>query len=133
VKQLFNYPIFRFVLVGGFNTLFTYGIYLLFLHLGYYYQMALFFEYSVGICVGYTLNRYWTFAAQEKEEASGFVRYAITYLGVYLSNVILLSAVVETGWMSPALGQIVVLGFISLANFFIQKYWVFAKNNNTSA
>lgn len=127
--KLLDYPIFRFALVGGFNTLLTYGIYLLFLHLGFHYQIALFFEYSVGICIGYILNRHWTFAVQEKE-VSGFVRYTMTYVGVYLGNVVLLTIVVEMGWMKPALGQIVVLGFVSLVNFFIQKYWVFAKKEN---
>lgn len=126
MKQFLRFPLLRFALVGGLNTVFTYGIYLFFLHLGFYYQVALFCEYSVGICTGFTLNRRWTFASDEKVALS-FVRYAMTYVGVYLGNVVLLSAVVETGWMTPAIGQIVVLATISLVNFAIQKNWVFAK------
>jgi putative flippase GtrA len=152
----------RFAIVGGLNSAITYGIFLFFLGLGFHYQVALFFEYCFGITLGYFLNSHWTFGRQKNTSTTAdassaglpsFVRYATTYLGVYLANVILLSVVVESGVMCPAftsfgvylvhatslsvsvdpgrmcpaIGQIVVLGAISFANFFIQKYWVFGK------
>jgi putative flippase GtrA len=133
VKQLFELPIVRFAIVGGFNTALTYAVYLFFLQVGFHYQLALLCEYSVGICIGYTLNRHWTFVAgqqQQNKAATSFLRYATTYAGVYLGNAILLSTLVETGWLSPAIAQIVSLVIISLASFVIQKYWVFARRPN---
>jgi putative flippase GtrA len=130
VQQIFQLPIVRFVIVGGFNTALTYGVYCFFLYLGFHYQAALLCEYSVGICVGYVLNRYWTFgdqkSAQPDKTATSFVRYATTYGGVYIGNVVLLSLIVEMGWLSPMIGQIIALAIISLASFIMQKYWVFA-------
>lgn len=139
VQQLLQRPIVRFVIVGGFNTALTYGVYCFFLYLDFHYQLALLCEYSVGICVGYILNRHWTFVEQDKVDrenvqsnkvATSFMRYATTYGGVYLGNVVLLSAIVEMGWLSPLVGQIIALALISLVSFVMQKYWVFAGQVN---
>lgn len=132
VQQLLKLPLVRFAIVGGFNTALTYGVYWFFLNsLGFHYQLALLCEYSVGICVGYILNRHWTFVAQDQtqghQSTTSFIRYAATYVGVYFGNVLLLSTIVEMGWLSPTLGQLVALAIIPLVSFLIQKYWVFAR------
>jgi len=137
VKRFFGLPIVRFAIVGGFNTALTYGIYLFFyLYVGLFYQLALLFEYSIGIVVGYLLNRYWTFVVDhsmpQSKSTQSFMRYAATYAGVYLGNVVLLSTIVETGWLSPVFGQIVSLAIISLLSFVMQKYWVFARQGGDS-
>lgn len=137
VQQLLERPIVRFVIVGGFNTALTYGVYWFFLNiLNFHYQLALLCEYSVGIVVGYTLNRHWTFVSpdktREQKTATSFARYATTYVGVYLGNVVLLSTIVEMGWLSPTWGQLVSLAIIPLISFVLQKYWVFARRTGNS-
>jgi len=132
VQQLLQRPLVRFAIVGGFNTALTYGVYWFFLNsMGFHYQLALLCEYGVGICVGYLLNRHWTFVVQTQQQqtASSFLRYAATYIGVYVGNVVLLSTIVEMGWLSPTLGQLVSLAIIPLVSFLIQKYWVFARQS----
>lgn len=122
---------FYFVIVGGINTVVMYGLYCFFLYLGFHYQLALLLEYAFGTVLGYTLNRRWTFGEQGKTPA-GFTRYLTTYLGIYFCNVMLLATVVEMGWMTPMLGQIIILAVISLVNFLLQKFWVFRKAKATN-
>ena len=121
VKQLI-----RFSIVGGLNTLFTYGLYLLLVYLGVFYQLALVADYSTGIAIGYLLNRSWTFSQGDKKHTR-FLRYVATYLVAYLANALLLGIIVESHLLGPKLGQLAALAIVSLGSFIIQKYWVFRR------
>ena len=114
----------KFVSVGAFNTLFCYLFYILLVKCGLYYNFALAFDYTLGIIIGYTLNRNWTFAGRGIPRLK-FLKYLVTFIGAFLLNVILLSFLVEFGWLGPIIGQIIAIGIVVLITFVLQNYWVF--------
>jgi putative flippase GtrA len=114
----------RFLLVGGLNTLLMYLLYLGLIYIGFHYILALVAEYVCGIVLGFVMNRYWTFASHGRQENS-FYRYALTYVGVFMGNLLLLALIVELGLLGPALGQLVAFGLVTVAAFLSQNYWVF--------
>lgn len=113
----------RFGLVGGVNTVVTYGVYAGIILLGVHYNSALACEYVVGIILGYFLNRIWTFSDRVHLEHP-FKKYLATYAGVFLINLVFLNALV---WLSfhPLPGQVVALGLATLASYMLQRNWVF--------
>ena len=111
----------RFTFVGLFNTVLTYCFYLLLLKLGFHYQIALSADYLLGIVIGYSLNRYWTFKVKG-EIKKQFFKYLLIYILTFLLNAFLLFILVEGDYLGPELGQFSILLFItliSLLSFFL--------------
>ena len=121
----------RFVLVGGFNTLVTYGVFLLLLWAGLHRQLALAGDYATGIAIGYLLNRVWTFGDRDHKTGS-FVKYVATYIVfVYAANVVLLEAIVATG-LHPAPAQAIAQATVTILSYLAQKHWVFRHTGPTT-
>ena len=118
----------KFVFVGSFKTLFCYLLYVLLVKCGLHYNLALALDYFIGIIIGYILNRDWTFAGHGIPRLR-FIKYLITYIGAFLLNVILLTFLVEFDWLGPIIGQIVVLGIVTVISFILQNYWVFRSHS----
>ena len=119
----------RFTFVGLFNTVLTYCFYLLLLKLGFHYQIALSADYLLGIVIGYSLNRYWTFKVKG-EIKKQFFKYLLIYILTFLLNAFLLFILVEGDYLGPELGQFSILLFITLISFVLQKNWVFLNKFN---
>ena len=119
----------RFTFVGLFNTVLTYCFYLLLLKLGFHYQIALSADYLLGIVIGYSLNRYWTFKVKDEIKVQ-FFKYLLTYILTFLLNAFLLFILVEGGYLGPELGQFSILLFITLISYVLQKNWVFLSRFN---
>ena len=101
----------KFITVGMVVTIFGYGLYILLVQSGFHYQFALALDYIFGVFIGYILNRYWTFASSKKNRLS-FIKYVMIYIGIYFSNVVLLSIVVEMTTFGPIFGQFISLGIV---------------------
>jgi putative flippase GtrA len=54
------------------------------------------------------------------------------YALIYVLNITLLMLLVERWVVSPYLAQILLLGFLPLLSFVVQKHWVFAKQPTVS-
>ena len=119
----------RFTFVGLFNTVLTYCFYLLLLKLGFHYHIALSADYLLGIFIGYSLNRYWTFKVKG-EIKKQFFKYLLIYILTFLLNAFLLFILVEGDYLGPELGQFSILLFITLISFVLQKNWVFLNRFN---
>ena len=119
----------RFTFVGLFNTVLTYCFYLLLLKLGFHYQIALSADYLLGIVIGYSLNRYWTFKVKG-EIKKQFFKYLLIYILTFLLNAFLLFILVEGDYLGPELGQFSILLFITLISYVLQKNWVFLSRFN---
>jgi putative flippase GtrA len=107
----------------------TYALYVVLVAIGVNYNLSLVFEYSIGICSGYLMNKNWTFIEQEHGRNS-FVKYCITYLSSFLVNAIILNFLVIILSMSPIIGQFFALVFSTCLSFIAQNLWVFKKNKN---
>jgi len=118
--------LFRFVLVGGVNTIGMYILYAILVFAGLPYNIALIIDYVIGIITGYLMHRYWTFGVYPGVVKS-FAKYCATYVGVYFFNSALLNAIVHAKLLNPLIGQIVALGIVVLCSFLLQSFWVFSR------
>ena len=114
----------KFLIVGGANTLVMYSLYVLLLYVGLGYVVAITADYFFGICLGYTLNRYWTFKSHGKP-TRGFLKYCVSYVGVYLLNLVLLIGFVELCSLGEAIAQIPAIAVATIASYSAQRIWVF--------
>jgi len=115
----------KFLVVGITNTLGGYAFYAALVALGVNYAVALTLEYVAGIAYGFVLNKRWTFNAQGGSLRQAW-RYVVLYGVIYLLNVGLLMALVERWGLNPYISQLILLGFLTLLSFVVQKRWIFA-------
>ena len=113
----------RFFIVGASNTLLVYLLYVALIKLGLDYKLALFFDYLVGILLGYSLNRYWTFSGYKHRLS--FIKYIVLYIVVFLLNFLILILSVDFLVLDPIYSQFFIIGIISLVSFAVQNTWVF--------
>lgn len=116
----------KFLVVGVTNTLGGYAFYAGLLALGVNYALALTLEYVAGIAYGFLLNKRWTFKAKGGA-AQQVWRYLALYGLIYVLNVTILMLLVERCALSPYVAQVLLLGFLTLLSFVVQKHWIFAK------
>jgi putative flippase GtrA len=113
----------KFLIVGISNTLLAYLLFIALVKLGINYKIALFFQYLFGILFGYLFNRYWTFAYNKQNRS--FIKYLLLYIGIFLLNSILLIYSVDFLLLGAIFSQFIIIGFMSILSFLIQKNWVF--------
>lgn len=118
--------ILKFLVVGVSTTIGGYTFYAVLIALGVNYALALTLEYIAGITYGFLLNKHWTFQAQGESGQQAW-RYAALYALIFLLNMTLLILLVERWALSPYLAQILLLGFLTLLSFVVQKHWIFTK------
>ena len=114
----------RFLIVGSFNTLLAYLLYVALIMLGVDYKLALFFNYLFGIHFGYLLHRYWTFASNKHRLS--FIKYVVLYIVVFILNGLFLIFSVDFLLLDPIYSQFFILLITSLVSFVFQSNWVFA-------
>ena len=113
----------RFFIVGASNTLLVYLLYVALIKLGLDYKLALFFDYLVGILLGYALNRYWTFSGYKHRLS--FIKYIVLYIVVFILNILFLILSVDFLLLDPIYSQFFIVLIISLVSFVVQSNWVF--------
>ena len=114
----------KFLIVGGINTAWSYALYVALIWAGFHYNSALILAYIAGILTGYLMNRHLTFASHGRPHHS-FLKYWVTYIIVYIVNLILLNLIVGLKLLDPVLGQLLVVGVITVISFLLQNFWVF--------
>jgi putative flippase GtrA len=97
IKKLFDIKVFRFIFVGGINTLVGYGSFALFLYLGFYYYLSYVLSYVIGICNSYIWNKYFTFKSKNKS-----YKEIARFISVYL--------------LSFAIGSLILYIFVDIFN-----------------
>src|SRR5205823_1682409 len=81
--------------------------------------------FALGALNGYTLNRIWTFSGRAPARFS-LARYALVQ-GIGLAvNAGLLVMLVELAHVESVLAQAIVLPFVSILTFSLNRRWVFA-------
>lgn len=115
----------RFNLVGVLNTAAAYAAYSLLLIIGSHRLLALVFHYLCGMGVSYALNGRFTFGAQGRPKAAGFLRLVLLYLPIFGINAVLLSVLVETFRVGEYAAQAASLLFVGVSTFAVQRRFVF--------
>ena len=121
----------RFVIVGGFNTVFGYLLFALFQlttgpYLGYFF--SLYASFLVASIVAFLLHRRHTF----KVHGTGnilvdFLRFISVYVVALTLNSIALPLLVEGADMSPLVAQAIIVIVTTVTSYFGHKYFSFRR------
>lgn len=111
----------KFLIVGGLNTAFSYGIYALFIFVGLNYLLASALSFVISIIVSFKMHGKFVFSDRPNRS---FYVYAFSWLVIYFVNACSLVLLVSHG-MSSYVAGIVLIPPISVFAFLIMKYVAF--------
>ena len=115
----------QFVIVGIANTLLTFAIYALLLHLHVFYVLAWTIAFLAGTVQSYLVNRYWTFSLPGFSMQT-LARYLIVQVFVLGVSSGLLVLAVEDAGANKLVAEAVLLPAITLMNFTLIRVWALA-------
>ena len=119
----------RFLAVGGFNTALSYVLFRALLRtLGDRPSaagLAQALSYGAGVGLSYAANRAWTFRSASAHGRALPRFLAAQLASLALSTVVVQAAVAGAG-MRPTLAWVLATGVTTVANFVVQRYWVFS-------
>ena len=85
-----NINFYKYLVIGGINTGFGYGVFALFLFLGWHYSVAVLFATVLGVM--FNFQTYGKFVFNNHSQHL-IVKFVLVYVVIYLINVSLLSLV----------------------------------------
>lgn len=119
--------ILKFSVVGLLSTVVNYSLfYLLFKIMGIYYIIASAVGFFLGVLVGYTLNKNWTFGGAVSTANDVYKYYMVYLLSLLISLAFLKFLVVVLG-LEPAIANCLMICLSTCINFVGIKCWVFKK------
>ncbi len=117
----------RFLLVGGFNTVFSYGLFVLMVAaIGIPYKIAIAAGYIISTNVSIFTMRYYVFRSKgslKKEYAKAWG----VYLTTMLINYAAMYAMVDLGAVNELLAQGIYTVLITVFTYLMHKYFSFAR------
>lgn len=116
-----NNQVLRFILVGGLNTAFGYGLYVFLIWSGMHYAPAVFFSTVAGVLFNYFTSSNLVF---RKNRCFRLHRFILTYVFVYLINIVTIKIILCFGINAYIAGFIAIFP-VTLITFYLQKKWVF--------
>lgn len=111
----------RFVLIGGLNTGFSYGLYVLLVWAGMHFVAANLLSTVAGILFSFLTQGRFVFG---NTDASLFTRFVPAWLLLWLLNIGLIAAWVRWGLDPYTAGALALVPTIA-ASYFVQKHFVF--------
>lgn len=115
----------RFLIVGGVNTAFSYGVYALLLFMGLNYAVANFAALIAGILFGFKAQGSLVF---ENPENRLLGRFVVCWMVMYLLNVTFIRKMIEIGVDRYLAGALPIPGIAALS-YAGQKFFVFRKDH----
>lgn len=117
----------RYLLVGGFNTVFAYLFFLLLLCF-LPYNIALIAQYFVTVNVSIFTMRYYVFRSQGNFKQE-YLKAWMVYIGIYFFNAVALNFLVRFCQLTPPVAQAVYLSVSTVLTFILHKYYSFRKSD----
>ena len=114
----------RFLIVGTFNTLFSYSLYTFLLFMGIEYKAANFGSLAIGIVVGFNTQGRFVF---DNADSKLFIRFAICWFFIYLFNIFLIGKFIYFGFNPYQAGAIAIIP-VTVCSYLAQKLIVFNKH-----
>ncbi|NJL07164.1 MAG: GtrA family protein [Methylacidiphilales bacterium] len=121
IRRLWVNQLFRFLVVGIINTVFGYSIYLICIYFDASYQSAIVISTTLGALFNFFTTGSIVFQNSSIKNIFGFIG---VYGLVMIVNIVLLTPLIESG-ISKSLGQAMVLPFIIIMSFTLNKFLVF--------
>lgn len=113
----------KFLIVGAINTIFAYSIYAFFIFLGLNADLALFFQYVLGVLWNFKTTGVLVFKNNDNRLIFKFI---LSYIFTFIINSILLNILLK--FLNEYLAQLVLVLPIAILSFCIFKFWVFKKD-----
>jgi len=111
---------FKFLFVGALNALFSYTIYAFFILIGLKANLALFFQYILGVLWNFKTTGSIVFKNNNNKLIFKFI---FSYIVTFFINSILLN--ILTKFLNDYLAQAILILPIAVISFLIFKFWVF--------
>ena len=127
----------RFLLVGSWNTLFGYLVFLLFLFLlekifnneRQIYSLSIAFSHLISVINSFIFHKVVTFLSKQKglEIVYEFRRFFNSYIITFLLNLSLISIQVELLSLNPRIAGAISLPIVTVVTFFLLSKYAFNK------
>lgn len=125
IKKILERRFIRFLLVGGINTLFGYGVFVFFIYIGIHYSLAALLGTILGVLFNFQTIGRMVFA----NHSNGLIlKFVSVYGATYFVNVAGLYFLNMTGMSNYLAGAILLLPMALIA-FYLNKTYVFHPNN----
>ena len=125
LKFWFSFPRpLRFLLVGGFNTAFSFCVFTMLIFCGLKYNITLVISYIIGVNCSIVTMKYFVY----QSEASFYQCYAkgwITYLSTFALNYAFLYVLIELMGINPVVSQAVYTAFSTVYIYLMHKYFTY--------
>ncbi|MCI8467606.1 MAG: GtrA family protein [Bacilli bacterium] len=131
IKQILKKQEFRFLFVGGLNTLVGYGIYALLLFFQVNYLIANTISTIIGIGHSYLWNRFYTFKSKEKASKE-ILKFISVYAISYILGTISLFFLKNFLQISPYIAGLINLVLTTLISWFGHKNFSFRKTGGAT-
>jgi len=121
--------LFRYLMTGGLNALFTFviftvGLYVLHIH----YLLALIAAFLAGNVFTYVLNFIWVFRPENSFTfRRRFFKHLLPNVGTFSINLIVLYVLVDYWGADPFSAQIFLMILVVAINFLFAKFWAFRR------
>lgn len=125
-KKLIAKQFIRFCLVGTFNAILYYSIYLFLNRIfSLYYLLANFVGAFISITSSFILNKNWTFRNKDNRAAKQYIKFWIMALCGLGFNEIILFLLVKYFGIYDLLAMAFAIAIVLFWNFTVGKHWVF--------
>ena len=114
----------RFILVGGYNTCFSYALYALFVWLKMNPHLALLLSFFLSSFNSYFTQKFYVFNTKGNY-ISEYIKCLTTWAGSYFINMILLILFLEFIGFNPYLAEFIALIILTCYSFVALKYFAF--------
>jgi putative flippase GtrA len=119
IYKAFNFRVLRFLVVGIFNTSFSYGIYAILLYAGLQYNLANLGALIMGILFSFKTQGKYVFRNTNNKL---FFRFVISWAVIYLFNICIIGGFIKLGFNAYisgaiALFPVTVFSYIALKTF----------------
>ena len=117
---------FKFLFVGLMNTAFAYAIYALFVTVGLVPNLALFFQYIIGVLWNFKTTGSIVFKNSDNKLLFKFIG---AYIITFFLNSVFLNVLVDKIKLNDYLAQALLVLPMAVISFLLFKLWVFKEKN----
>lgn len=117
-----RHRVLRFLVMGGINTGFSYGVYALLVYCGVNYALSNLGSLILGILFSFRTQAAFVF----RDAASGlFLRYVMVWAVLYGANILMIGSLIRFGANAYSAGAMAIVP-TAILSYFLQKSFVFS-------
>lgn len=120
---------FKFLFVGGFFTILNYAIfYVLFRFFGVHYIVSSATGYTIGLILGYFVNKFWTYGVSKDSKEDYAFKYLLVYMVSLVTGALFLKFLVEYLLIDERISNVFSIGLSTMTNFLGTNFLVFKED-----